>query len=110
MFLCYEEGEKREWAVTSQRAAFLVADLLPLAQIQLQTRHEFGGSPQANVKPLPSPFHPLPWSNPELDMSTETEDDVRTPLKPARFWEQLWPFYPTPRHPSHPPLKHIAMN
>lgn len=59
MFLPYEVGKKMEWAVTLQQAVFLVGDLLPLARTKLKARHEFGGSPQADVKVLPSPFHAL---------------------------------------------------
>lgn len=98
--------------MTLWQAVFLVGDLLPLARTKLQGRHEFGGSPQADVKPLPSPFHPLLCSRPELDMTAE--NDVRTLLKPAglnrSLQKHLQPFSPTHCHPSHSLLKCVAMS
>lgn len=109
MFLPYRKGEKGEQAATSQQAVLLVADVLPLAWIQLQTRHKFGGSSQACVKPLPSIFHPLPRSSLELGMITEMEDHVRAPLKTAMlkrsFWQQFWPLFPYPMSSLPPPTQ-----
>lgn len=79
---------------------FLVAAPLPLAQILLRTKYGVGGS-WADVKALP-----LPRSSPELDMITETKDDVGTPMKSARLKGHLRSSSgSSPSNPHHPSLK-----